>query len=70
MYIESKEEKELFERLLRQFPEAEQLLLELLAWCQINNPDKLEQIIEECKGKEELINLEEVDLKSILRNES
>lgn len=69
MYIESKEEKELFERLSRQFPEAEQLLLELLAWCQINNPDKLEKIIEENANKE-MINLDEVDLKSILRNES
>lgn len=69
MFCETEQELELLGKLQRQFPEKNELLLELIAWVYVNKPDRFEQLMEEHKQRgEHLIDLGDVDYKTFFRN--
>lgn len=70
MYCETPQEKELFESLQHHYPNHLPYLLDLLAWVYINKPDRYEEIMSEYreKGENQLIELQDFDIKTILKN--
>jgi hypothetical protein len=59
---------ELLGKLQRQFPEKNELILELVAWVYLNKPERFEQIMKEHEERgQQLIDLTNVDYKNILR---
>ena len=68
MFCCTEKEMELLGKLQRQFPEKNELILELMAWVYLNKPERFEDIMKEHEEKgEELIDLSNVDYKNILR---
>jgi len=69
MYCESPEEIDLFENLKIHYPNHLPYMLDLIAWVYINKPQRYEEIMNEHKelGSNELIELQEFDIKTILK---
>ena len=68
MFCCTEKEMELLGKLQRQFPEKNELILELMAWVYLNKPERFEDIMKEHEEKgEELIDLSNVEYKNILR---
>lgn len=68
MFCETEREISLYDLLTERFPSKHPQLLQLIAWCGINRPDRLEEIFERHKndGEESLIDLEKFDIKALL----
>jgi hypothetical protein len=70
MYCQTEKELELLEKLQKQFPEQQELLLELIAWVYLNKPERFEQIMQDHKERgKELIDLGEMDYSTILQRQ-
>ena len=69
MYCESPEEVNLFETLKFHYPDYLPYMLDLIAWVYINKPQRYEEIMNEHKklGSDELIELQDFDIKTILK---
>lgn len=68
MFCSTEREMELLGKLQRQFPEKNELILELVAWVYLNKPERFEQIMKEHEERgQQLIDLTNVDYKNILR---
>lgn len=68
MFCDTERELELLGKLQRQFPEKNQLILELIAWVYLNKPERFQEIMAEHKERgDELVDLSNVDYKNILR---
>lgn len=68
MFCETEREKLLFELLTEKFPQQHPHLLQLIAWCGINRPERLKEILEEhAKDGDALIDLESLDIKDLVR---
>jgi hypothetical protein len=70
MYCETTEEQECFKRLKEYYPSQHEYLLDLIAWVFTNKPDRFEEIIKEHQEKgDEMIDLENFDIKTIMKKE-
>jgi hypothetical protein len=70
MYCETTEEQECFKRLKDYYPSQHEYLLDLIAWVFTNKPDRFEEIIKEHQEKgDEMIDLENFDIKTIMKKE-
>ena len=70
MYCQTEKELELLGKLQKQFPEQQELLLELIAWVYLNKPERFEQIMQHHKERgKELIDLGELDYSTILQRQ-
>jgi hypothetical protein len=68
MFCSTEREMTLLGKLQKQFPEKNELILELIAWVYLNKPERFEEIMKEQEEKgDELIDLSNVDYKNILR---
>ncbi len=68
MFCSTEREMTLLGKLQKQFPEKNELILELIAWVYLNKPERFEEIMKEHEEKgDELIDLSNVDYKNILR---
>lgn len=67
MFAQTEREIALFDLLTARFPNKHPQLLELIAWCGINRPERLAEIFEKHKddGEEALIDLENFDIKAL-----
>lgn len=66
MFCETEREIFLFELLCEKFPQQHPHLLQLIAWCGINRPERLTEIMEQhAKDGDALIDLEGIDIKSL-----
>lgn len=66
MFCETEREILLFELLSEKFPKQHPHLLQLIAWCGINRPERLTEIMEQhAKDGNEMIDLEGIDIKSL-----
>jgi hypothetical protein len=72
MYCETAEEQECFNKLKLEYPLQNAYLLDLLAWVFINKPERFEEIMEEHKklGSDAMIDLENFDIKTIMKKEA
>ena len=68
MFCETEREIALYDLLMERFPHKHPQLLQLIAWCGINRPERLHELLEQHKedGEESLIDLETVDIKAML----
>lgn len=68
MFCQTEREIALYDLLTVRFPNKHPQLLELIAWCGINRPERLQEIFEkhENDGEETLIDLADFDIKSLL----
>lgn len=71
MYCETSEEQECFKRLKDFYPSQNDYLLDLIAWVFTNKPERFEEIMEEHRnvGDGQMIDLENFDIKSIMKKE-
>lgn len=71
MFCETEREIALFDLLTLRFPNKHPQLLELIAWCGINCPERLQEILERHKDdrEETLIDLADFDIKALLPKE-
>lgn len=70
MYCETTEEQECFKRLKEYYPSQHEYLLDLIAWVFTNKPDRFEEIIKEHQEKgDDMIDLENFDIKTIMKKE-
>ena len=66
MFCETEREILLFELLSEKFPKQHPHLLQLIAWCGINRPERLTEIMDQhAKDGNEMIDLESLDIKSL-----
>jgi len=66
MFCETEREILLFELLCEKFPQQHPHLLQLIAWCGINRPERLTEIMEQhAKDGDALIDLEGLDIKGL-----
>jgi hypothetical protein len=66
MFCETEREILLFELLTEKFPKQHPHLLQLIAWCGINRPERLTEIMEQhAKDGDALIDLESLDIKGL-----
>ena len=71
MFCETDQEKALFDLLTQQYPDKNAYLLELMAWVYINKPERFETIMTaQREGAMDMIELEDFNIESILRNNS
>lgn len=65
MFCETEREIALFDLLVQRFPHKHTQLLELIAWCGINRPERLQELFERHKDDTEstLIDLADIDIK-------
>lgn len=72
MYCETGEEYECFKRLKEFYPAQNDYMLDLIAWVFTNKPERFEEIMAEHreKGQGDMIDLENFDIKSIMKKES
>ncbi len=68
MFCQSEREIAMFDFLVERFPNKHPQLLELIAWCGINRPERLEEILEKHKedGEDSLIDLADFDIKTLI----
>jgi tetraacyldisaccharide-1-P 4'-kinase len=71
MFCQSEREIAMFDFLVERFPNKHPQLLELIAWCGINRPERLEEILEKHKedGEDSLIDLADFDIKTLIPQE-
>lgn len=68
MYCETPEEQECFKRLKEHYPGQHDYMLDLIAWVFTNKPERFEEIIKEQRESgEEMMDLENFDIKSIMK---
>jgi hypothetical protein len=68
MYCETPEEQECFKRLKEHYPSQHDYMLDLIAWVFTNKPERFEEIIKEQRESgEEMMDLENFDIKSIMK---
>lgn len=68
MFCETDEEVALFNLLTERYPHKNTYLLGLVAWVFINRPERFNEIMEEHRSQgEEMIDMEDVDIKEITR---
>jgi hypothetical protein len=69
MYCETKAEQAVFELLKESYPGKNDYLMDLMAWVFVNRPERFNEIMEEHRksGNEELVELENLDIKALLR---
>lgn len=66
MFCETEQETFLFELLSERYPQQHPHLLQLIAWCAINRPERLKAIMEEhAKDGDAMIDLESLDIKAL-----
>lgn len=67
MFCTNEREIALFDLLLERFPKKNPNLLELIAWCGINRPDRLQELLEQHKNDDEsnMVELETLDIKEL-----
>jgi hypothetical protein len=67
MFCETEREIALYDLLTERFPNKHPQLLQLVAWCGINRPERLQELMEKHKadGDESLIDLGEIDIKTL-----
>lgn len=65
MFCVTEQEIALHELLMERFPGKHPHLLDLIAWCGINRPERLQELFEQHKddGDDSLIDLEAIDIK-------
>lgn len=68
MFCQTEREIAMFDFLVERFPNKHPQLLELIAWCGINRPERLEEILEKHKedGEDSLIDLADFDIKTLI----
>lgn len=68
MFAQTEREIALFDLLTARFPNKHPQLLELIAWCGINRPERLQELFEKHKddGEEALIDLADFDIKALI----
>jgi len=71
MFCEKIDELDCYNKLIANYPNQPAFMIDIMAWVYINKPDKFDKIIEEFKsnGKQDMIDLETFDIKSILKKE-
>lgn len=71
MYCETTEEQDCFKRLKAYYPDQHEYMLDLIAWVFTNKPERFEEIMAEYRdsGDGQLIDLENFDIKSIMKKE-
>lgn len=69
MFCVTEQEIALHELLMERFPGKHPHLLDLIAWCGINRPERLQELFEQHKddGDDSLIDLEAIDIKAMYR---
>ena len=69
MYCENKEELAVFEVLKQSYPGKNDYLMDLMAWVFVNRPERFSEIMQAHResGNNELVDLENVDMKALLR---
>lgn len=67
MFCQTEREIALFDLLATRYPDKHPQLLELIAWCGINRPERLAELLEQHNkdGDEALIDLETFDIKAL-----
>lgn len=67
MFCETEREIALYDLLTERFPNKHPQLLQLIAWCGINRPERLQELMEQHKndGEESLIDLDKFDIKQL-----
>jgi hypothetical protein len=67
MFCQTEREIALFDLLTQRFPDKHPQLLELIAWCGINRPERLQELFEQHKDDTEstLIDLADLDIKAL-----
>lgn len=66
MFCETERETALFDLLTQKYPRQQPQLLELIAWCGINNPERLAEIMERhANDGNQMIDLESLDIKAL-----
>lgn len=67
MFCETEREIALYDLLTERFPNKHPQLLQLIAWCGINRPERLQELMEQHRndGEESLIDLENFDIKQL-----
>lgn len=69
MYCETKDELAVFEVLKESYPGKNDYLMDLMAWVFVNRPERFSEIMQAHRenGSYELVDLENVDIKALLR---
>ena len=67
MFCQTEREIALFDLLTQRFPDKHPQLLELIAWCGINRPERLQELFERHKDDAEssMIDLADLDIKAL-----
>ena len=67
MFCETAREIALYDLLTEKYPHKHPQLLQLIAWCGINRPERLTELMEqhENDGQEALIDLADIDIKAM-----
>jgi len=67
MFCTEEREIALHDLLIERFPKGNPQLLELIAWCAINRPERLQEILEKHKNDDEnqMIDLADLDISKI-----
>jgi hypothetical protein len=67
MFCETAREIALYDLLTEKYPHKNPQLLQLIAWCGINRPERLTELMEqhENDGQEPLIDLADIDIKAM-----
>lgn len=67
MFCQTEREIALYDLLVQRFPDKHPQLLELIAWCGINRPERLQELFERHKDDTEstLIDLADLDIKAL-----
>lgn len=67
MFCETEREIALYDLLTEKYPNKHPQLLQLIAWCGINRPERLQEIMNQHQndGENDLIDLETFDIKAL-----
>ena len=67
MFCTNEQEIAIFDLLVERFPRAQPNLLELIAWCSVNRPDRLQELLEQHKNDDDsnMIDLETINIKEM-----
>ena len=70
MFCETAREIALYDLLAEKCPHKHPQLLQLIAWCGINRPERLQEIMgqHENDGEESLIDLADIDIKEMCKS--
>jgi hypothetical protein len=69
MFCTDEREIAVFDLLVERFPKTNPALLELIAWCGINRPDRLQALLEQHKYDDEtnMVELDTLDIKAMCK---